>query len=70
MEDERPAAAGPLDALLAGKLHECPANGDQAAAVALRQLALSRQPVAWPPLVRVEGRHQVEIDLVVQRNGT
>ena len=70
MEDERAAAAGPLDALLAGELRERPPDGDQAAAVALGELALGRQPVARLPLARVERGHQVEIDLVVQRDGT
>ena len=51
---ERPAAAGPLDPRLAGELPESAPDGDQAAAVALRQLAFGRQLVAGPPLARVQ----------------
>ena len=68
--DERAAAAGPLEALLAGQLAQRAPDGDQAAAVALRELALGRQPVAGAPFARVEGGAQVEIDLVVQRDGS
>jgi hypothetical protein len=70
MEDERSAAARSLDALLAGELGQCAPDGDQAAAVLRRELALRRQPVARFPLVGIQSGHKVEIDLVVQRDGT
>ena len=44
-------------------------DGDQAAAVAARELALGGQAVARRPLARIEGGPQVKIDLVVQRDG-
>ena len=43
-----------------------PPDGDEAAAVALGQITLRRQPVAGLPLGGVEPRLQVEIDLVVE----
>ena len=43
-------------------------DGDEAAAVALRQVALRGQPVARAPLTLVEGGLQVQVDLVVQRD--
>ena len=46
---ERAPAAGPLQALLAGEVGQGPADRDQAAAVALGELALRRQAVARPP---------------------
>ena len=66
--DERAPAAGPLEAALAGQVAERAADGDQAAAVALGQLALGRQPVARAPFARVERGAQVKIDLVVERD--
>jgi hypothetical protein len=69
LEDERPAAARALEALLAGELIEGPPDRDQAAAIAGRQLALGREAVARLPLPRVERGLQVELDLVVQRDG-
>ena len=49
---ERAPAAGPLEALLASEIGERTADGDEAAAVALGELALRRQPVARPPTRR------------------
>ena len=68
MQDERAAAARPLESLLADQLAERPPDGDQAAAVALRQVALGGQPVARAPLALVEGGLQVQVDLVVERD--
>ena len=67
--DERPAAAGALDPGLAGQLQEGAPDGDQAAAVAGRQLALGGQPVARSPLAAVERCPQVEVDLMMERHG-
>ena len=67
-EDERAAAAGPFEPLLAGQLAERPADGDEAAAVALREVALRGEPVAGTPFARIQGRAQVKVDLVVQRD--
>ena len=44
------------------------ADGDQAAAVAIGELALRGELVARPPLAGVERGAQVEIDLVVERD--
>src|SRR5512147_234884 len=68
MEDERAATAGPLQASLADELAERPPDGDEAAAVADRQVALGREPVAGLPLARVEGGLEVQVDLVVERD--
>ena len=69
-EDGRAAAAGPLDPALAGQLGERPPDGDQAAAVALGELALRREEIAGTPFAVVERRAQVQVDLVMQRDGT
>jgi hypothetical protein len=55
---------------LAGQLGEGAANGDQAAAVPLRELALRREEIAGTPFARVERRTKVQVDLVVKRDGT
>ena len=70
VEDERAAAARPLDPLFASQLGERPPDRDEAAPVALGQLALGRQPVAGPPLVGIERGDQVDVDLVMERDGT
>src|SRR5262245_3905029 len=70
MEDVRAAPAGPLDAPLTCELREGATNGDQAAAVALGELTFRGQPVVRLPLAGVERRGKVEVDLVVQRDGT
>jgi hypothetical protein len=69
LEDERAAAAGALQALLSGKLVERSPDGDEAAAVPLRELTLGREAIPGLPLALVEGGLQVEVDLVVQRDG-
>ena len=66
--DERAPAARPLEAPLAGEVAEGAADRDQAAAVALGELALGGQPVAGAPFARLDGRAQVKIDLVVERD--
>ena len=66
--DERAPAAGPLQALLAGQVGEGPAHRDEAAAVALGELPLGRQPVPDRPLARLDPGAQVDVDLVVQRD--
>ena len=68
-EDERAASAGPLDAPLLGELPERPADGDQADAVVASQLTLRREAIARLPRPVVQGFAQVEIDLVVHRDG-
>ena len=67
-EDERAAAAGPLEPPFADELAQRPPDRDEAAAVALGEVALGRQPVAGRHSPRVEGGLQVEIDLVVERD--
>src|SRR5437667_66919 len=62
--------ARPLDPLFASQLGERPSDRDEAAPVALGQLALGRQPVAGPPLVGIERGDQVDVDLVMERDGT
>ena len=63
-----PRPRRPLEAALAGQVAEGAADGDQAAAVALGELALGGQPVAGAPFARLEGGAQVKIDLVVERD--
>ncbi len=63
----RPRVA--LQALLARQLRQGAADGDQAAAVARGELALRREPIAGRPVAGVERRREVEVDLVVQRDG-
>jgi hypothetical protein len=63
-------AAPPVQPSLAGQLREGTADGDQAAAVALRELALRREEIAGTPFARVERRAKVQVDLVVKRDGT
>ena len=65
-----PRPRGPFDPAFAGELREGAPDGDQAAAVALRELALRREEVAGTPFARVERRAQVKVDLVVKRDGT
>lgn len=69
MQDERPATAGPLETLLPHQLAEGATDRDEAAAIALREVALGRQAVPWTPLGGIQGGSQVEVDLVVQRDG-
>ena len=69
MEDERAAASSPLQALFTDQLAEGPSDGDQAAAVALGEVPFRRQLVARDPLAGVKGGLQVQVDLVVQRDG-
>ena len=66
LQDERAATAGALDAALAHQLAERVPDGDQAAAIARRQLALGRHSVTGSPLARVERGAQVAEHLVVQ----
>ena len=68
VQDERAAPARPLQPALADQLAERAPDGDQAAAIARRQVALGRQAIAGPPLAGVEGGLQVQVDLVVQRD--
>ena len=69
MEDERAAPARPFDPALTHQLVERATDGDQTAAVMGRELALRRQlPAGWPP-TGLEGGEQVEIHLMVQRDG-
>ena len=68
MEHERAAAARPFEPLLAGQLAQGAPHGDQAAAVARRQVAFRRQAIAGLPLARIQRREQVQIDLVMQRD--
>ena len=63
-----PRPRRPLEAALAGEVAEGAADRDQAAAVALGELALGGQPVAGAPFARLDGRAQVKIDLVVERD--
>jgi hypothetical protein len=49
VEDGGAASAGPLDPPFAGELGQGAPDGDQAAAVVLRQLAFGRQPLARTP---------------------
>jgi hypothetical protein len=70
MENERSAPSRPLDPLLASQLRERAPDGDQAAAISLSQFAFGREPVARPPLIGIESGDQVEVDLVVERDGT
>ena len=69
MEDERAAASSPLQALFTDELAEGTSDGDQAAAVALGEIPFRRQLVARLPFARVQGGLQVQVDLVVQRDG-
>ena len=69
-QDEGAAPAGPFEATLAGELVERAPDGDQAAAVATGQLAFGWESVARLPLAGVDGGLQVQVDLVVQRDGT
>ncbi len=66
--DEGSATAGAIDPPFAHQLTEGVTDGDQAAAIACRQLALGRQPAAGAEFARFEGSLQVEIHLVVQRD--
>ncbi len=68
-EDVGAAALGPFDPLLARQLRQRAPDGDQAAAIAQRQFALRREAVAGLPVTGLEGRAQVEVDLVMQRDG-
>ena len=52
------------------ELIEGPTDGDQGAAVAARELAFGWESIARLPLALVEGGLQVEVDLVVQRDGS
>jgi hypothetical protein len=69
-EHERATAASPLDPPLPSELRQRPPHRDEAAAVATGQLPLGRQAVARPPLAVVQGAEQVEVDLVMEGNGT
>ena len=68
-EHERAAAASALDALLAGQLVEGAADRDEADAVLARQLPLGRNVVALRPAAVVDRAAQVQVDLVVERDG-
>jgi hypothetical protein len=69
-EDRRPAPARPLDAVLVGQLAQGSSDGDQGAAVPFGELALRREEIAGAPLAVVERRAQVQVDLMMKRNGT
>ena len=69
-EHEGALPARPRDALLADELVQRAADGDQAAAVPLRELPLRGYLVARPPVAAVQRPAQVEIDLVVQGDRT
>ena len=69
-EDGRATAARPLQACLARQLRQGASDGDQAAAVARGELALRREEVAGSPLACVERRAEVQVDLVMKRDGT
>ncbi len=69
MEHERAPTTRPLHPALANQLAERPPDGDQAAPVARRQVALGRKTIAGAPLGVVEGGLQVQVDLVAQRDG-
>ncbi len=66
--DERASAAGTFQASLMGELREGSPDGDEAAPVALHQRALRGELIARAPDPVVEGRAQVEVDLVMQRD--
>src|SRR4051812_24280957 len=67
-EHEGPTAPRPLEAAVAHHLAQRAPDRDQAAAVALGEVALRREAVARPPLTGVQRRSQVEIDLMMQRD--
>ena len=68
-DDGGAASSGTQQASLAGQLAQRAADGDEAAAVAAGQLALRWQQLVGAPLAGVQRAAQVEIDLVVQRDG-
>src|SRR6185369_9450557 len=68
-EDERAAPARPLEPRFADELAQRPPDRDQAAAIPECEVALGRQTVSGGPFARVEGGLQVEIDLVMERDG-
>jgi hypothetical protein len=70
MEDERAPPPRSLQTLLANELRERTPDRDQAAAVAGGKVAFGWEAIARLPLPAVECGAQVEIDLVVQRDGT
>jgi len=69
MEDERAAPAGPFDPAFTHQLVERATDGDQTATVVGRELALRRQLSTGCPPTGLEGGEQVEIHLMVQRDG-
>ena len=65
-----PATARALEPPLAGELAQRAPDGDQAAAVARASSRSVGRRSPGAPLAGVERRAQVEVDLVVQRDGT
>src|SRR6185436_4858961 len=70
LQGEGAATARALEATLASELAERTPDRDEAAAVADAQFALGRQPVARRDLARIESGLQVEVHLVMHRDGT
>jgi hypothetical protein len=69
MGDERPTTASPFDATLAHQFVECAADRDQAAAIMSSQLTFGRELLTGVPPPDTERFEQVEIHLVMQRDG-
>jgi hypothetical protein len=63
-------AAAALHAPLAGELRQGPPDRDEAAAVAGGELAFRREEVAGTPFACIERRAEVEVDLMMKRDGT
>ena len=67
-QHERALAPGPLDALLAHQLVERAPDGDEAAAIADREVTLGRHLIARVPVAAIQRGTQVQVDLVMQRD--
>ena len=65
---KRPAPPRALETMLARQLGQRSSDRDQAAAIADREIAFRRQPVTRSPLATIEGRTQIEVDLMVERD--